>query len=94
MFSSRSPFQVGTLGAFPVARATLSWILQLALDHVELEPRLVWMLRILAPVGAVLVSGGFFGVAHAAAMRFLLYAGVACVLAATIGTGIGLLRGR
>jgi hypothetical protein len=38
------------------------------------------------------VSGGFFGLAHAPALRFVLYAGAALVVLSTVAAGIGLLR--
>src|SRR5206468_1858252 len=62
----------------------LSLVLQLALDHARLAARTVWGLRVLAPASAILVSGGFFGLAHLPALRFMLYAGAAGVAIATL----------
>jgi hypothetical protein len=71
----------------------LSLVLQIALDHVPFEPGTTWVLRILAPAAAVLVSVGFVCLAHLPALRWVLYAGAASVVIATLATGIGLLRG-
>lgn len=72
----------------------LSLILQLCLDHAALASRLRWSARIAAPSAAILLSAGFFGLAHLPALRALLYAGAACLVWATLVTGIGLLRRR
>jgi hypothetical protein len=64
----------------------------MALDHARLGSTAVWALRILAPGAAILVSAGFFGVAHVAALKWILYAGAACLTMVTLLTGIGLLR--
>jgi len=69
-----------------------SLVLQLLLDHVGLSPELVWALRIGAPLAAICVSGGFFGVAFFPGFKMLLYAGAALVSLVTLVTGIGLLR--
>lgn len=69
----------------------LSLVLQVALDHVSFDSGMTWVLRILAPAAAVLVSGGFVLLAHAPALRWVLYAGATSVAVATFGTGIGLL---
>ena len=45
-----------------------------------------------APLGALLVSAGFFGLAHLASLRVLLYGDVASLVYATLTSGIGLLR--
>jgi hypothetical protein len=70
----------------------LSLLLQVFLDHARLPHGLAWSVRVAAPAAALLVSGGFFGLAHAASLRFLLYAGAALVVSATIATGVGVLR--
>jgi len=69
----------------------LSLVLQILVDHARLGS-LVWAVRIAAPAGALLVSAGFFGVAHLPALRVVLYAGAALVSATTLAVGIGLLR--
>ena len=43
-------------------------------------------------VAAILVSAGFFGVAHVGGLVWLLYAGVTCLVVATLVTGVGLVR--
>jgi len=70
----------------------LSLVLQALLDHARLSARITWSARIAAPLAAILVSGGFFGVAYLPALRFVLYAGAALVVYATLTVGIGLLR--
>jgi hypothetical protein len=70
----------------------LNLLLQVALDDVS--GSLVWPTRIAAVAARVLMSAGFFGMAHRPALRLLLYAGVLCVLWATLATGTGLLRAR
>jgi hypothetical protein len=70
----------------------LSLVVQVLLDHARLGDRLAWSARIAAPVAALLVSGGFFGLAHAPPLRVLLYAGALLVSYAAVATGVGLLR--
>lgn len=70
----------------------LNLFLQLALDGVA--GGFVWPTRIAAFAATLLVSGGFFGLAHLPALRLLLYGGAACVVWATLATGIALLRSR
>ncbi|HWM86861.1 MAG TPA: hypothetical protein VNO33_13505 [Kofleriaceae bacterium] len=70
----------------------LSLVLQIALDHARLGTRAVWSGRITAVGAALLVSGGFFGIAHLAGLRFVLYAGVLSLVYATLLTGVGLIR--
>jgi hypothetical protein len=70
----------------------LSLVLQIALDHVRLGQGAVWIGRLTAPGAALLVSGGFFGIAHVAGLKVMLYLGVVCVVVATVLTGVGLLR--
>jgi hypothetical protein len=71
----------------------LSLILQILIDHARLGA-LVWPARIAAPAGALLVSAGFFGVAHLPVLRAVLYSGASLVAATTLAVGIGLLRTR
>ena len=72
----------------------LSLLLQLGIDHAKIARGLVWPLRIAAPAGAILVSGGFFGAAHVAAIGALLYLGAALVIGVTLAVGVGLIRAR
>lgn len=70
----------------------LSLVLQVALDSAVLPSSFRWVCRVAAPAAAILVSGGFFGIAHLEAMRWLLYLGATLLVIATVGTGVGLLR--
>jgi hypothetical protein len=53
---------------------------------------MMWLARISAPVAAVTVSGGFFGVAFFSQFRWLLYFGGLSLFVALLLTGVGLLR--
>lgn len=68
----------------------LSLILQMLVDEAQLGG-LAWSVRIAAPASAMLVSGGFFGIAHLPALRGMLYLGALSLAYATVTTGIGLL---
>lgn len=57
----------------------LSLVLQIALDHARLPAGLAWAARIAAPLAAIVVSGGFFALAHLPPLRVVLYAGAALV---------------
>lgn len=70
----------------------LSLFLQVALDHARLADGVVWSARVGAPLAAVLVSAGFFGVAHLPQARGLLYGGAATLVYTTLVVGVGLLR--
>jgi hypothetical protein len=70
----------------------LALFLQLALDSASLPLFLVWPIRVSAIAAAILVSGGFFAVAHVRSLRFLLYAGAVLVAMVTLTTGVGLIR--
>lgn len=72
----------------------LSLVVQVLLDQARLPAGLTWSARIAAPLAAILVSGGFFGLAHLPALRSMLYAGAALVCYVTLATGVGLLRSR
>jgi hypothetical protein len=69
----------------------LSLILQILVDHARLGP-LTWPVRIAAPAAALLVSAGFFGIAHLPALRVVLYSGATLLAATTLVVGVGLLR--
>ena len=71
----------------------LSLFIQLAMDYASLPLALIWPERLGAIAAAMLVSGGFFAIAHLPGLRFLLYAGATLVIATTLVAGIGLLRG-
>ena len=70
----------------------LALFLQLAVDSASLPLFLVWPIRAGAIAAAILVSGGFFAVAHVRSLRFLLYAGAVLVAVVTLTTGIALIR--
>jgi hypothetical protein len=71
----------------------LGLFLQIAIDHARLG-KWEWPVRISAPLAAVLVSAGFFGIAHLPALSPLLYLGALLVSANTLAVGFGLLRSR
>ncbi len=72
----------------------LALFLQIALDSTALPLALVWPLRVGAVVAALLLSGGFFALAHMRALRVVLYTGALLVAATTLTVGIGLIRAR
>jgi hypothetical protein len=72
----------------------LALFVQIALDHATLPSGLIRPLRIAALAGPLLVSGGFFGLAHVPALRALLYLGAADVAVVTAMVGVGLIRAR
>ena len=71
----------------------LSLVLQILVDHARLGP-LSWPVRLAAPGAALLVSAGFFGVAHLPALRAVLYTGATLLAATTLAVAVGLLRAR
>jgi hypothetical protein len=72
----------------------LALFLQIGLDYTAIPQALVWPARLGAVAAALLVSGGFFAVAHVRALRGLLYAGAVLVAATTLTVGIGLIAAR
>jgi hypothetical protein len=70
----------------------LSLVLQVLLDSAALSLRLKWLARLSAPVAAVAMAGGFFGLAFLPAFRWLLYFGAASLLVAVLLTGVGLVQ--
>lgn len=70
----------------------LSLVIQVLLDSATLSLKLKWLARIAAPLAAVAVSGGFFGLAYNSSFTWLLYFGAACLVLVVLLTGIGLLR--
>lgn len=70
----------------------LALFLQIGVDYAAIPQALVWPVRIGAIAAALLVSGGFFAVAHLRALRGLLYLGATLVAATTLIVGIGLVR--
>ena len=70
----------------------LALFLQFAVDNANLPLMLVWPVRVGAIAAAILVSGGFFAVAHVRSLRIVLYTGALLVAATTLTVGIGLIR--
>jgi hypothetical protein len=70
----------------------LALVMQVFLDSARLPLSLQWLARIAAPLAAVAVSAGFFGVAFLPGFRWLLYFGGACMFFAVVIAGMGLLR--
>jgi hypothetical protein len=70
----------------------LSLVMQVLIDSTKLPRPMMWLARISAPLGAVTVSAGFFGVAFAPLFKWLLYFGGLSLLVALLLTGIGLLK--
>jgi len=72
--------------------AILSLVVQILLDTARVSQGMKWLARISAPLGAVAVSGGFFGLAYMPGFRWLLYFGAVVLFVAVLVTAIGLLR--
>jgi hypothetical protein len=70
----------------------LSLLLQIFLDSARLSAAAKWLARICAPLAAVFLSAGLFGVAFAVSCRWLIYVGVLSMLAALLLTAVGLIR--
>jgi hypothetical protein len=72
----------------------LGVVLQIVMDHASLPLSLIWPIRVGALTAPLMVAGGFFGVAHIAGLRWLLYVGAVTVVITTLMVGIGLVRAR
>ena len=70
----------------------LSLLLQLFLDSTRLPSAMRWLARSAAPVAAVAISGGFFGLAFSSTFRWLIYLGALAMIVALVITAFGLLR--
>jgi hypothetical protein len=70
----------------------LSLVIQLLLDGAVLSAATKWLARIAAPLAAVAISAGFFGLAYGVRFTPLLWFGALCLLIAVVVTGVGLLR--
>jgi hypothetical protein len=68
--------------------------LQIGIDNARLTLAVVWPLRFAPVAAALLISGGFFGLAHVRAFRQLLYAGAVLLVATTLTVEIGLIASR
>jgi len=70
----------------------LSLVMQILLDSANLPTGMKWLARITAPLAAICISGGFFGLAFVPSFRWLLYLGAVLLVVALVVTGVGLLR--
>lgn len=70
----------------------LALLLEILTEYAALPLGLVWPVRVAAIAAPLLVSGGFFGIAHARGMKVVLYIGVILLVATTLTVGIGLIR--
>lgn len=70
----------------------LSLVVQVLLDAATLRPATKWLARLAAPIAAVAISGGFFGLAFLPAFQFLVYAGALSLAVSVLVTGVGLIR--
>ena len=70
----------------------LSLVLQILLDATHLKETTRWIARFMAPLAAILVSGGFFGVAFHPVFGALLWLGATCLVLTVVVTGVGLVR--
>ena len=62
----------------------LSLLLQLFLDSTRLSSAMRWLARIAAPIAAVAISGGFFGLAVSSTFRWLIYLGALAMVVALV----------
>ena len=69
-----------------------SLVIQVLLDSAGLSRALKWLARLGAPVAALALSGGFFGLAFVPDFRWLIYFGAACLAVVVLLTAVGLLR--
>jgi hypothetical protein len=72
----------------------LAMLLQIAVDYAAIPSLLVWPVRVGAIAASILVSAGFFAVAHRRSLRIILYTGAVLVAATTLTVGVGLIRSR
>jgi hypothetical protein len=70
----------------------LSLLLQIFLDSARLPVGAKWLARVCAPLAAVFLSAGFFGVAASVNFRWLIYLGILSMFAALLLTALGLIR--
>ncbi len=76
----------------------LSLIVQVLADHANLSKTWKWISRLLFPISAILVSGGFFAsaagnnITEPTPMIFILYSGIFTLVAGLLVLGIGLIN--
>ena len=80
--------------AHPGVLTLLAVLLQIAVDYAAIPSSLVWPVRVGAVAASILVSGGFFAVAHRRSLRIIPYTGAVLVAATTLTVGVGLIRSR
>jgi hypothetical protein len=69
-------------------------LLQIGIDRAAIPSLLVWPVRVGAIATPILVSGGFFAVAHRRSLHIILYTGAVLVAVTTLTVGVGLIRSR
>jgi len=78
----------------------LSLILQVLADHANLSKTWKWISRLLFPISAILVSGGFFAsaagnnITEPTSMVFILYSGIITLVTGLLVLGIGLIKNK
>jgi hypothetical protein len=70
----------------------LSLLLQVLLDAAQLCAGLKWVARVCAPAAAILISGGFFGIAFVPGLVALLWLGAGALVVCVVLSGVGLVR--
>ncbi len=70
----------------------LSIIIQILVDATDLSKIMSWVARLGAPIAALAMSGGFFGLAFLPGFKWLLYFGALGLVASLLITGVGLLK--
>jgi uncharacterized protein (DUF2141 family) len=74
------------------ALVILSLVVQVLLDSTSLGEAMRWLGRVTAPLAAVLLSGGFFGVAFHPGFSAVLWLGAMALVVTVVVTGVGLVR--
>jgi len=67
----------------------LAMLLQIAVDYAAIPSLLVWLVGVGAIAASILVSGGFFAVAHRRSLHIILYTGAVLVAATTLRWELG-----
>ncbi len=70
----------------------LSLIVQVLLDDAVVSSVARRLARVTAPLAAILLPAGFFGIAHTPALSPLLWAGALSLCASVLIAGVGLVR--
>jgi len=78
----------------------LSLVLQTLTDHANLSVLWKWICRILFPLSAILVSGGFFAsaigrdITSPTSLIIILYLGISTLIIGLLTLGIGLIKNK